>query len=141
MDPTSSAVRVWCLALYTVWGPTSAMAQSIEAEPPTVEVVNQRLLETEEDPSLDDATKARIRNVYQQVLSELESAARWRVTAQDYARRTTEAPAALEVLDAALAPPEDAPPILVTDSVDALEQRRAEVEGRLEEAASRLTEA
>ena len=133
----------WCLALLAAWGATWAAAQSTPGEPPpSVEAIEQRLVETAQDSDLEDATRARTRSLYQQALSEIESAARWRVTALDLARRTTEAPAALQALEAALeAPPEDAPPISVTDSVDSLEQRRAEVEGRLSEAASRLTEA
>ncbi len=144
MNPKATpAVTAWCLAVFAVWGPTGAAAQpTVGDPPPSVETIEQRLIDTSQDPDLDDDTKARIRNLYQQALSELDSAARWRATALDFARRTTEAPAAIEALEAALeAPPEDAPPILVTDSIDSLEQRRAEGEGRLAEAASRLTEA
>ena len=43
--------------------------------PPSVAAIDQRLAETSEDPSLDDATRAAIRGLYQQVLSELEAAA------------------------------------------------------------------
>ena len=137
------AVTAWFLALLAAWGPTWAAAQSTAGEPPpSVEAIEQRLVETAQDPDLDDASRVRIRSLYQRALSELESAARWRVSALDLARRTTEAQTALQGLEAELAaPPEDAPPILVTDTVDSLEQRRAEVEGRLSEAASRLTEA
>ena len=48
--------------------------------------------EAEWDQSLDDATRASIRGLYQQALSELEAAARRRATALDFSRRTTEAP-------------------------------------------------
>ena len=144
MHPKANpAVTAWCLVLLASWGPTGAAAQPTAGEPPpSVEAIAQRLADTSQDPELDDDTRARIRNLYQQALSELESAARWRVTALDYTRRTTEAPATFEALEAALeAGPEEAAPILVTDSVDSLDQRRAEVEGRLAEAASRLAEA
>ena len=71
-----------------------AAAQSTGADsPPSVAVINQRLLDTTQDSSLDDAAKAGIRGLYQQALSELEAAARWRVAALDFARRTTDAPA------------------------------------------------
>ncbi|MCY4638022.1 MAG: hypothetical protein OXG04_26600, partial [Acidobacteria bacterium] len=105
-------------------------------------MIDQRLLETAQDPSLDDTAKASIRGVYQQALSELASAARWRVAALDFARRTTEAAAALAELEAAVASAPGAPAdISASDGLDALEQRRANVEGQLEDAASRLSEA
>ena len=140
MNPKANpAVTAWCIAVFALWGSAWAAAQPTASEsPPSVEAIEQRLVETSQNPDLDDDAKAGIHNLYQQALSELESAARWRVTALDFARRTTEAPAALEALEAA---PEDAPPILVTDSVDTLEQRRAAVDGQLAEAASRLSEA
>ena len=140
MNPKANpAVTAWCIAVFALWGSAWAAAQPTASEsPPSVEAIEQRLVETSQNPNLDDDAKAGIHNLYQQALSELESAARWRVTALDFARRTTEAPAALEALEAA---PEDAPPILVTDSVDTLEQRRAAVDGQLAEAASRLSEA
>ena len=120
------------------WAAQSTGADSL----PSVAVINQRLLETAEDPSLDDDAKAGIRGLYQQALSALEAAARWRVAALDFARRTTDAPAVLEQLEAAAAAvPAAAPPISATDGLDALEQTRADVERQLAEAASRLSEA
>ena len=129
-------------AAMVLWGSAWASAQSTGDTPPSVAMIDQRLLETAQDPSLDDTAKARIRGVYQQALSELESAARWRVAALDFARRTTEAAAALAELEAAVASAPGAPAdISASDGLDALEQRRANVEGQLEDAASRLSEA
>ncbi len=132
-----------CLVVASAfWGVRPAAAQPPEAAPASVAVIDQRLLEMAQDQSLDDAARASIRGLYQQALSELEAAARWRVTALDFSRRTTEAPAALEDLEAAMTAPEaDAPPISAADGLDTLEQRRAEVERQLQEAASRLTAA
>ena len=119
-----------------------AAAQSTGTDPPpSVAVINQRLLETAQDPNLDEAARAGIRGVYQEALSELEAAARWRVAALEFARRTTDAPAGLEQLEAAVAAaPAAAAPISASDGLDVLERRRADVERQLEDAASRLSE-
>ena len=145
MNPKRRAT-VWaaCLVVASAfWGVERSAAQPLQVEsPPSVAVIDQRLLETAEDQSLDDATRANIRGLYQQALSELEAAARLRVTALDFSRRTTDAPTALEELEAAVAAPlAAAPPISGSDGLDTMEQRRAEVERQLEEAASRLTKA
>ena len=105
---------------------------------------------------LDDATRAAVRGLYQQVLSELESAARWRMSALDFARRTTDAPAALAELEAAVAtpPPCESPDepaddpvlqwsesLLTEGEVATLEQEITGVRRQLGEAASVLAEA
>ena len=134
---------LWLATVSALPGPELLAAQSTEGEPPpSVAVIDGRLREVTQDPSLDDAIRASIRGLYQQALSEIEAAARQRGAALDFGRRTTEAPGALGELEAALsAPPADLPPISGLDNLDALEQRRAEVGRQLEEAASRLTEA
>ncbi len=139
-----STVRAACLVVASAfWGMERSAAQPLQVEsPPSVAVIDQRLLETAQDQSLDDATRANIRGLYQQALSELEAAARLGVAALDFSRRTTDAPTALEELEAAVAaPPAAAPPVSASDGLDTLEQRRAEVERQLAAAASRLTEA
>ena len=139
-----AAVAAACLVVASAfWGTERPAAQPPGVEPPpSVAVIDQRLLETAQDQSLDDATRASIRGLYQQALSELEAAARWRVSALDFSRRTTDASTTLEELEAAVAAPAAAlPPVSAADGLDTLEQRRAEVERQLEEAASRLTEA
>lgn len=144
MNPKRRAtVAAACLVVASAfWGAKRAAAQPPEAAPASVAVIDQRLIEMAQDQSLDDDARASIRGLYQQALSELEAAARWRVTALDFSRRTTEAPAALEDLEASMtAPAAGAPPISAADGLDTLEQRRAEVERQLQEAASRLTEA
>ena len=140
------AVLGWCLAAWIALpGTTLVGAQPPAVEPPpSVAVIDQRLLETAQDPSLDDAAKATVRGLYQQALSELEAAARWRVTALDFVRRTRDAPAALSELEAAVAaPPPDASPAAdspgqrwlqrsMTDGeVATLEQELAEVRTQL----------
>ena len=137
------AVAALCFAAVSALrGPERSGAQPPEPAPPSVAVIDQRLLEAAQDPDLDDAARASIRGLYQQALSELEAAARWRATALDFSRRTTEAPTALEELEAAVAAPAAGPPpVVVSDGLDTLEQRRAEVERQLEEAASRLAAA
>ena len=138
-------------AAVTVFG------QSAELEPPpSVAAIDQRLAETADDPTLDDATRAAVRSLYQQALSELESAARWRMSALDFARRTTDAPAALAELEAAVAAeapggppaePADDPVLqwserlLAEGEMATLEQEVAEVRRQLGEAASVLAEA
>ena len=135
----------------------SILGQPAELEPPpSVAAIDQRLAETSEDPSLDDATRAAIRGLYQQGLSELEAAARWRMSALDFARRTTEAPAALAELEAAVATPPpgesaDQPAddpvlqwsetMLTEGEVATLEQETAHVRRQLGEAASVLAAA
>ena len=145
MNPKRRAtVGAACLVVASAfWSMERSTAQSPEVEPPpSVAVIDQRLLETAQDQSLDDTTRANIRGLYQQALSELEAAARLRVTALDFSRRTTDAPTALGELEAAVAAPAAAAQrISASDSLDTLEQRRAEVERQLEEAAARLTEA
>ena len=145
------SMAILLAAAVTVFG------QSAELEPPpSVAAIDQRLAETAEDPTLDDATRAAVRGLYQQALSELESAARWRMSALDFARRTTEAPAALAELEAAVAAeppggpvadPADDPVLqwserlLAEGGMATLEQEVAEVRRQLGEAASVLAEA
>ena len=145
------AVVGWCLAVWIALPGTALVgAQPPAVEPPpSVAVIDQRLRETAQDPSLDEAATATVRGLYQRALSELESAARWRVTALDFARRTTEAPAALSELEAGVAaPPPSAAPVAdspgqrwlqrsMTDgAVATLEQELAEVRTQLAEAAT-----
>ena len=134
---------LWLATTSALPGPEQLAAQPPEGvPPPSVAVIDERLLEVAQDPSLDDAARTSIRGLYQQALAELGAAARQRVAALDFGRRTTEAPDALEDLEVAVAAsPADLPPISGLDSLDALEQRRAEAGRQLDEAASRLTEA
>ncbi len=144
MNPTRTVIAVIGLAAaLTLVGQDRAAAQSAAGNPqPSVAAINQRLFETAQDPNLDEAAKATVRGVYQQALAELEAAARWQVAALEFARRTTDAPAVLEQLEAAVAtPPAAAAPVSASDDLDALEQQRAEVKQQLDEAASRLAEA
>ena len=135
----------------------SVLGQPAELEPPpSVAAIDQRLAETSEEPTLDDATRAAVRSLYQQALSELEAAARWRMSALDFARRTTDAPAALAELEAEVAAepaggspaePADDPvlqwseSLLTEGEVATLEQEIADVRRQLGEAASVLAEA
>ena len=142
MNPTTVALIAWCLALCAAWGPTRTAAQEAAGAPSSIETIERRLTETAEDPNLGDAEKARLRSLYQQALAEIESAAQWRAAALDFARRAASARTELQEMEAALdAPPGEPPPISETDSLDILEQRRAEAESRLSEAAARLREA
>ena len=85
-------------------GAVSAFRQPAALEPPpSVAAIDQRLAETSEDPTLDDPTRAAVRGLYQQALFELEATGRWRMSALDFARRTTDAPAALAELEAEVA--------------------------------------
>ena len=104
MNPKRRAtVGAACLVVASAfWSMERSAAQSPEVEPPpSVAVIDQRLLETAQDQSLDDTTRANIRGLYQQALAELEAAVRLRVTALDFSRRTTDAPTALGELDRA----------------------------------------
>ena len=138
-----AATALWLVAVSLSTPLERSAAQSLDvASPPSVAVIDQRLLETAQDQSLDDDAKANVRGLYQDALSELAAAARRRVTALDFSRRTADAPTALSELEAAVAEPAAAAsPISASDGLDTLEQRRAEVERQLGEAASRLTEA
>ena len=155
---SSREVAVACLSTAVFLATAgSVFGQSAESgPPPSVAAIDRRLAETSEDPTLDDATRAVVRGLYQQALSELEAAARWRMSALDFARRTTDAPADLAELGTAVAepPPEGSPAepaddpvlewsesLLAEGEMATLEQEVAEVRRQLGEAASVLAEA
>lgn len=135
----AAAVALTCGGLAAA--PDAAGAQPPALEPPpSVTLIDQRLAEIAQAADLDEATQGVLRDLYQQALVEMESAARWRVAALDFARRTAEASAVRAELDAALAEPvEPAPGGAPEDDLDFLEQQLAEAVRQLDEATARLS--
>ncbi len=73
------------------------------AEKPTVEIIQNRLKEIEASPTLDDAAKGKLRELYQQAVQDLEAAKGWAASAKRSEEMAASAPDELAKTKAALA--------------------------------------
>lgn len=121
--------------------PTASAPAVVEAPPQlTEDEVNARVKQVQEKADLDEETRKRALDLYQQALGRLKDAAAWSAKAVDFRRRRNEAPGQLESLRAASTQPAtDAVPELPTDvTLSQMEQLLAERTRELEEARKAL---
>jgi len=108
--------RVALLVLSTCLGPLAAalslageesLAEKPPAEQLTLQSVQDRLKGLESAQALDEATKTKLRELYQQAIGELEAAKKWSESAAQFESMATSAPEELAKIKADLAVRDD----------------------------------
>lgn len=110
--PRAALARVALLVLCTCLGPLAAapslageesLAEKPPAEQLTLQSVQDRLKGLESARALDEATKTKLRELYQQAIGELEAAKKWSESAARFESMATSAPEELAKIKADLA--------------------------------------
>ena len=120
------AIFACCALLLLLLSLTATAQEAVPSAPPppvTIPIIEGRMQAAQENSALDEATKARIAEIYTQALEQLRIAEEWRVKAAGFEKQRTEAPEKITAIQQELlAPPAPMPDLPAEDvSAQALE--------------------